>query len=181
MEAVTTLPQSRPLTRADLATMPDDGHRYELIDGTLIVTPSPSRAHQHAAAALVRLLIDPPLGLDMLFAPFDIPLANDTVLQPDVVVVTSVDDVRDPGDPVLVLAVEVLSPSTRLIDLNLKKARLEQARIPSYWVVDPLEPMLIAWELREGTYVEVARIHGDDTWTATQPFEVTICPADLVR
>ena len=181
MAGVTTLPQSRPLTRADLATMPDDGHRYELIDGTLIVTPSPSRAHQHAAASLVRLLINPPAGLDLLFAPFDIPLADDTVLQPDVVVVTSVEDVRRAGDPELVLAVEVLSPSTRLIDLNLKKARLEQAGIPFYWVVDPLEPMFIAWELRDGAYVEVARIHGEETWSATLPYAVTICPADLVR
>ena len=181
MEAVTILPQSRPLTRADLATMPHDGHRYELIDGTLIVTPSPSRAHQHAAAAIVRLLINPPPGLELLFAPFDIPLADDTVLQPDVVIVTSVEDLRDPGDPVLVLAVEVLSPSTRLIDLNLKKARLEQAGVASYWVVDPLEPMLVAWELRDGVYVEVARIRGDETWTATQPYEVVIRPAELVR
>ena len=181
MEAVTTLPQSRPLTRADLETMPDDGHRYELIDGTLIVTPAPSYAHQRACASLVRLLIEPPPGLELLFAPFDVPLAEDTVLQPDVIVVLRQEDIRNVADPELVLAVEVFSPSTRLIDLNLKKARLEQAGIPSYWVVDPLEPMLIAWELREETYLEVARIHGDETWTATQPFEVTVCPADLVR
>ena len=129
----------------------------------------------------MRLLIDPPAGLDVLFAPFDIPLANDTVLQPDVVVVTSVDDVHAPGDPVLVLAVEVLSPSTRLIDLNLKKARLEQAGVPPYWVVDPVEPMLLAWELIDATYVEVARVRGDETWTATLPFEVTMCPAELTR
>ena len=181
MEAVTTLPQSRPLTRADLATMPDDGHRYELIDGTLIVTPGPSFVHQRVASRLVRLLIDTPAHLELLFAPFDIPLAEDTVLQPDVVVVRRVDNAFDPGNPELVLAVEVLSPSTRLIDLNLKKARLEQAGIPSYWVVDPLEPMLIAWELRDAAYVEAARVHSDESWSATLPFEVTICPADLVR
>ena len=40
------LPFGRPLTGADLETLPDDGHRYELVDGTLIVTPSPSRPHQ---------------------------------------------------------------------------------------------------------------------------------------
>jgi len=178
---VTILPQSRPLTRADLATMPDDGHRYELIDGALIVTPSPSYAHQRAVTSLVRLLIEPPPGLEVLVAPFDVPLAEDTVLQPDVIVILRQQDLRDAADPELVLAVEVLSPSTRLIDLNLKKARLEQAGIPSYWVVDPLEPMLIAWELREGSYVEVARIRGEETWSATQPFEVNIRPADLIR
>jgi hypothetical protein len=41
--------------------------------------------------------------------------------------------------------------------------------------------MLIAWELRDGSYVEVARIHGEETWSATQPFQVRLCPADLVR
>lgn len=181
MEAVTTLPQSRALTRADLELMPDDGHRYELIDGTLIVTPSPSFAHQRAVMSLVRLLIQPPAHLELLAAPFDIPLAEDTVLQPDVVVVTRTADVYNPADPELLLAIEVLSPSTRLIDLNLKKARLEQAGTPSYWVVDPVEPMLIAWGLREGTFVEVARVSGEESWTASVPFDVTICPADLVR
>lgn len=39
----------------------------------------------------------------------------------------------------------------------------------------------IAWELRDGTYVEVARIHGEETLSATPPFEVALCPADLVR
>lgn len=181
MEAVTTLPQSRPLRRADLATMPDDGHRYELIDGTLIVTPAPSYAHQRAVTSLARLLIEPPAGLELLVAPFDVPLAEDTVVQPDVIVLVRQEDIHDAADPELVLAIEVLSPSTRLIDLNLKKARLEQAGVPSYWVVDPLEATLIAWEYRAGIYVEVARVHGDETWTATLPFEVTVCPADLVR
>ena len=49
MGAVTTLPRSRPLTVADLAQMPEDGHRYELIDGALVVTPAPSWEHQRAS------------------------------------------------------------------------------------------------------------------------------------
>lgn len=52
MVTVTLVPQSRPLTRTDLASMPDDGHRYELIDGALVVTPSPSRRHQLTSAHL---------------------------------------------------------------------------------------------------------------------------------
>ena len=62
-----------------------------------------------------------------------------------------------------------------------RRARLEQAGIASYWVVEPLEPMLIAWELHDGAYVEVARIRNEESWTATQPYEVTVRPADLVR
>jgi len=52
MVSVTTLPFSRPLTRADLEMMPDDGHRYELIDGALIVTPAPATRHQQRATDL---------------------------------------------------------------------------------------------------------------------------------
>lgn len=44
---VTTLPRGRAFTREDLESMPDDGHRYELIDGTLVVTPAPSYRHQY--------------------------------------------------------------------------------------------------------------------------------------
>ena len=53
---VTVLPQSRPLTADDIAVLPDDGHRYELIDGTLIVTPAPSWRHQRAVVRLVTAL-----------------------------------------------------------------------------------------------------------------------------
>nr|MBA2456256.1 Uma2 family endonuclease [Nocardioidaceae bacterium] len=52
MGNVTTLPRSRALTRADLDAMPDDGHRYELIDGVLIVTPAPGHYHQRAMGEL---------------------------------------------------------------------------------------------------------------------------------
>jgi len=56
MGAMAVLPRSRPLTRADLASMPDDGHRYELVDGALVVTPAPSIRHQAVLAALYHLL-----------------------------------------------------------------------------------------------------------------------------
>lgn len=56
MVAVTTLPWSGPYTRADLAVMPDDGHRYELIDGVLLVTPAPGARHQTAVLELAVLL-----------------------------------------------------------------------------------------------------------------------------
>ena len=78
------------------------------------------------------------------------------------------------------LVVEILSPNTRLIDLNLKRARYERACVASYRVVDPAEPRLTAWELREGRYVEVADVAGDDEWTATLPYDVAIVPSRLI-
>lgn len=181
MDTVTILPRSRALTRADLEQVPDDGHRYELVDGTLVVTPAPSMRHQRAVLELaVRLRAVCPDDLEVFVAPFAVALAPDTEMQPDVLVARRADlTERDlPTSPIL--AVEVLSPSTRLIDLNLKKARYEVAGTPAYWVVDPLTARLIAWELREGAYVEVANVSADEAFTATVPFPVTIVPATLV-
>lgn len=178
---VTVLPQSRPLTADDLAAVPDDGHRYELVDGTLIVTPAPSWRHQRAVARLLRTLMDAaPDGLEALAAPFDVRLADDTVLQPDVLV-CRVSDLTQRNLPVSpLLAVEVLSPSTRLIDLNLKRARYEAAGCQAYWVVDPDAPSITAWELRDGAYVEVAAVRGDEAITASHPILVSLTPRSLV-
>src|SRR5262245_1672259 len=133
----TGLPFSRPLTYDDLATMPDDGHRYELIDGVLIVSPAPIPVHQRAVGNLyLALRAACPDDLEVFLSPFDVVITNDTVLEPDMLV-ARVEDVGPknlPGVPVL--AVEVLSPSTRRFDLMLKRSRLESAGCEHYWVID---------------------------------------------
>jgi Uma2 family endonuclease len=182
MTTVTTLPRSRPLTREDLDAMPDDGHRYELIDGVLIVTPAPGHYHQRAVGELHLLLRSAcPADLKVLLAPFDVVLASDTVMEPDLLVARR-SDVTDRDLPTApVLAVEVLSPSTRRIDLTLKRSRLESARCPSYWVVDPHEPALTAWELTGEAYRQVGHVVGDEVFRAERPYPVEVTPADLVR
>lgn len=182
MTAVTTLPYSRAYSRADLELMPDDGHRYELIDGTLIVSAAPSRQHQRVAGNLYMLLRQAcPPELEVLFAPFAVGLADDTELQPDLLVAARAQFTdRDlPGAPLL--AVEVLSPSTRRVDLLLKRDRLQDAGCLSYWLVDPDAPSLLALELVDGAYAEVGRVSGPQAWTATLPYPVTVVPDDLVR
>ena len=112
MTTVTALPQSRPLTRADLESMPDDGHRYELLDGTLVVTPAPGNRHQGAVGKLyVALAHACPGNLAVRLAPFDVVLADDTVVQPDLLVTSrsALTERGLPGAPLL--AVEVLSPA----------------------------------------------------------------------
>ncbi|MEI2779220.1 MAG: Uma2 family endonuclease [Tetrasphaera sp.] len=178
---MTTLPWGRELTADDLAALPDDGHRYELIDGALIVTPSPSAEHQAASMGLIGAVgAALPSHLRLLHAPLDVHYANCTVMQPDLLVVPR-EGFFDRAVPLRpVLAVEILSPSTRLIDLNLKKARYERAGCPSYWVIDPVELRLIAWDLVDAAYVEVADVTGEQSWTAAHPFPVTIVPARLL-
>lgn len=101
-------------------------------------------------------------------------------MQPDILVARRVDltDRNLPHPPVL--AVEVLSPSARLIDLNLKRARYERAGVASYWVVDPDDVTLTAWRLRDGEYVEVASVAGAESWSCASPFEVTVVPEALL-
>lgn len=181
MNTMTTLPWGRELTRDDLDALPDDGHRHELLDGVLIMSPAPSLRHQTVLAELNDVLRRScPPDLRVLFAPFDVVLARNTVLEPDLLVAArSAFTDRDlPGPPLL--AVEILSPSTRRFDLLLKKARLEAAGCPSYWVIDPDEPSILAWDLVDGTYAETAKAHGDEIFRVTAPFALELVPNDLV-
>ena len=190
MSAVTALPEqapfrwppgSGPFTAADLDAMPDDGRRYEVVDGTLVVTPAPGARHQRMAFLVARLIDDAtPDDMLMLTAPFDVLLALDTKVQPDVVVARR-GDFTERNLPVPpLLAVEVLSPSTRAYDLGTKRLRYAQAGVRSYWVVDPLAPSLRAFELRDGAYAEVAHVTGDEAFEASVPFPVTVIPSRLL-
>jgi Uma2 family endonuclease len=130
---------------------------------------------------LWRLLDDgAPDELEVFVAPFEVALSPSTVLQPDVLVARRVDltDRNLPAPPVL--AVEVLSPSTRRIDLGTKRLAFEAAGVASYWVVDPDEPSLTVFELEGDAYGQVARVEGDDAWQAERPFPARVVPARLV-
>ena len=186
MEPMSTLsptPRRPGLTRADLESAPDDGCRYEIVDGELFVTPAPGYRHQRVVLVLGALLDRScPSHLVTLAAPFAVGLAEDTEVQPDLLVAPrDAFTAKDlPGAPLL--AVEVLSPSTRHTDLTLKRERFQRAGVASYWVVDPAEggPTLTVWELVAGSYTEVAHVGPADTWGATQPFAVSITPGNLI-
>lgn len=177
------LPRGRPFVVSDLEAMPDDGRRYELVDGTLIVSPAPSFLHQRVVVALSYLLEDvrPDDDFEVLAAPFDVKLADDTAVEPDVLVARCADISNRWLEKAPLLAVEVLSPSSRRIDLHLKRSRLRDAGCPSYWVVDPDEPSLTAWELRDGAYVGVGDVRGDETYHARLPYPVDVTPRALVE
>jgi Uma2 family endonuclease len=170
----------RPYEYADLEAMPDDGRRYEILDGVLLVTPAPRYEHQVAVTKLLVVLYaarSP--DVDVLVAPFDV-LITASVLQPDLLVARRADFTRRDLPVAPLLAVEVLSPSTRRIDVGRKRERYQRAGTAAYWVVDPDVPRLVAWELRDGVYVEVADVSGDEAFAASVPFDVTVTPAALV-
>ena len=137
------MPQSATVwTAAMVRALPDDGNRYEVVDGELLVTPAPSRTHQRAAFELAKLLdrFVGEVGLgEVLLSPADIELDPHGLVQPDVFVQGLVDGRRprewNVGAPLL-LAVEVLSPRTAKADRTTKRRRCQRAGVPEYWIVD---------------------------------------------
>jgi len=157
--SISHLPPARGgLTYDDYLKM-DDGLRYELIEGELILTPSPNLWHQHLASNIEALLREHVkrynLGL-VLDAPFDVVPAENVVLQPDVMYISresyrlltenSLKGVPD-------LAVEVLSPSTTRRD-RLHKSRLYlRYGVKEYWVVDPDAQTLEVYSAQENGWL----------------------------
>jgi Uma2 family endonuclease len=176
------IPHGRPFTVDDLEAMPDDGNRYELIDGMLIVSPAPGRRHQDVAFRLAVLLDETcPVDLHMIIAPFAVRVSQTTELQPDILVARD-SDFTDKLLPVApLLAVEVMSPSSVINDLNNKKAAYERMGVASYWVVDPQQPSVTIFELTaDGLFHLVAEVKGDDVFEAERPFPVRIVPTELL-
>jgi Uma2 family endonuclease len=175
------LPWGAPLTHDDLMEMPDDGHRYEIVDGSLLVTPAPGYQHQYSVTELLVLLhaaIGPELVV--LAAPFDFVVSSNTVLQPDLLVARRADVAPkslEHATPLLV--VEILSPSTRLTDLGTKRLAYQAAGVPAYWVVDPEEPSVTVFRLDDDVYREDAKVVGDAVYRAEWPAVVEVVPARL--
>jgi Uma2 family endonuclease len=133
---------TREWTVDDLADLPDDGNRYEVIDGELLVTPAASWPHQTAAGELHLILAPyvaaPKLGF-VFIAPADVIFSPRRGVQPDVFVVPPVDGRRPTAFKQvgrLLLAVEILSPSTARADRVKKRNMFRDEGVPEYWIVD---------------------------------------------
>lgn len=159
----------------------DDRLRWELLDGELVMTPSPRTIHQSIAFRLgVRIDQVAPAGTELFVAPLDVRLDERNVLQPDLFLVdeASIEDEFISAAPIL--AVEILSPSTRRRDLVTKLHILQQAGGPHYWVIDPADASVRIWELVSGAYRLVVHAHGDEQVTVTEPVELTFSIKDLI-
>ncbi len=125
------------------------GERWELVDGEVLVTPSPHWSHQGIAAELLVLLhaYVAAHSLGRTFAsPLDVKLEPGLVLQPDILVVPA-GELRVRADYVrrLLLAVEVLSPSSARYDRVTKRPRYQRNRVPEYWIVDGQSQTIERW------------------------------------
>ena len=167
---------STRLTYADLELLPDDGLRHEIIDGEHYVTASPVTQHQRISRRLVvafqSYLDAQPLG-EVFYAPFDVVMSFHDVVVPDVIYVSHsradlVTTKNLQGAPDLVI--EILSPSTRRRDEQLKRDLYERVGVGEYWIVDPDSNVLLVYR-RQG-----AHFLRPDTFNASAMTETPLLP-----
>lgn len=153
-------------TYADYAKIPDDGHRYEIIDGVLFMAPSPSFSHQSSNLRFASYLFTHAelAGLGrVIAAPFDVELSPKFIVQPDVIVVLNANlSIITPskivGAPDLV--VEISSPGTATYDRNTKLRAYSQAGISEYWIADPAAHTVELLRLDQGSYRTIGVYQG---------------------
>ena len=170
-----------PFTIDDLDHFPDDGLRYELVEGTLLVSATPSLLHQRMVARLLHALEAVyPSDLETLPGPAKVITGPATLFQPDLLVVRPA-DVHAPRRqvPLPLVVIEVRSPSTRLVDQGLKRLAYRDAGIGAYCMADPFEPSLtvLRWD-GDGEHEQFAA--GDDVLTIDWPAAVSLQPSALV-
>ena len=149
------MPGHRRFTYVDYLDFPDDGQRYEILDGEVFVTPSPIPDHQRVSRCIQQELMawaeaHPPT--EVFYAPIDLILADDTILVPDLLVILERSVVTSRGiEAAPALVVEILSPSTRGRDRGLKRERYARAGVEEYWIVDPSARTIELYVLQDGS------------------------------
>ena len=159
-------PKQGHWTYTDYMALPDDGSRYEIVNGVLYMTPSPSGAHQDAVGEIFAYLRDfvKRTGLGKVrVAPFDVELAHNVVVQPDILVVLNdhrdrIEENRIVGAPDLV--VEVSSPGTATYDRNTKYHAYARAGVVEYWIADPIAQTVEVLQLNLNFYQSLGVFRG---------------------
>ena len=155
-------------TWSEYARFPDDGNRYEVIDGEVLVTPAPTPTHQHVLGSLFRVLAPfvEAHGLGWVLLDVDLLFRTGQFLRPDLVVVPAAHrhGITDRGielPPELI--VEVVSPTSASIDRVKKPRRYGEFGVPEYWAVDPHLKAVDVWRFRAGR-TEPARVADTLVW-----------------
>ena len=130
-------------TYQDYLDLPEDGKRYEVINGELVMAPAPNTSHQKVSVklefAIEKFLEKDNIGT-LLHAPIAVVLSETVVLQPDIVFIANensgiITEKNLSGAPDLII--EIVSPSSGYYDLIEKKEIYEKFGVKEYWIVDP--------------------------------------------
>jgi Uma2 family endonuclease len=178
-------PQASKLTYEDYVTLPNDGRRYEILDGELAVSPSPRMLHQRVLLALGVAIHEWAMsrGLGEVFiAPVDVILDRTTVVVPDLVFVSIarasiVTERAIEGAPDFL--VEILSDSTARHDRGAKMKLYAQYGVSRYWIVDADARALEIYALRDGAYEQIGMHRGADRVVCDVPAGLELRLADI--
>lgn len=179
--AVTTPRHTGGFTRADYEALPDDGKRYELIGGSIVMLPPPHLDHQRASRRLQRVLEDHFGPSHEVFnAPVGLDLPSGDILEPDLVVVEAGRDAQYIELPVT-LVVELLSPGNARHDEVTKLDAYARGGVEHYWMVDtrPERHRFTALRLVERRYETIAM--SERVIDITAPVELELPLDDLFR
>ncbi|OKH81765.1 hypothetical protein EB75_14730 [Mycobacterium sp. ST-F2] len=166
-------------SEADLGDLPADGHRYEIVDGSLLVTPPPLDSHQAISGNLYFILrTAAPAGWRVLYeVGVRVPGGN---FIPDLVVLKPDSargvEWRESSDVALVI--EIASRSTELVDRSLKVIKYAEAGIPNYWRIEG-DGTVEVRALTDGQYVMKGTIAPGEPAHLAEPFSVEFDPANL--
>jgi Uma2 family endonuclease len=163
------------MTYEDYVALPDDGNRYEVIEGELCLVPAPNRKHQRISFKLALLLgnfVESHHLGEVYFAPFDVKLSDINVVQPDLLYVSNgrldiMSDVGAMGAPDL--AVEVLSTSTRRRDEVTKLRLYENFGVDEYWIVDASRVAVRTYRRSRNKLALVSELSDEDGVMLTTP------------
>ncbi len=145
-------------TYADYAALPDDGRRYEIIEGELFMSPAPTPDHQEVSGevefSLRQHVKKHRLG-KVFDAPIDVILDDKNVVQPDILFISRerleiVGETNIRGAPDLIM--EILSPGMAYNDLVTKKDLYAQFGVKEYWLIDPGKRWIEIYTPGEGRY-----------------------------
>jgi Uma2 family endonuclease len=169
------MPVATKLTYEDYAALPDDGKLYELIDGELIVNPSPIPRHQWIALQIstaVHIFVRKH-GLGRTYAaPVDVVLSTNDVVVPDIIFISR-ERLATIGDKNVTampdLAVEVMSPWSRKRDEVVKRNLYERSGAREYWIVDPVAETVKIYRRTGEQFERVAELAHKNADTITTP------------
>jgi len=174
------------LTYEHYLELPNDGRRYEILDGDLYVSAAPSIRHQRASVMLTTDLSiyarSNRLG-EVFAAPTDVLLANTSIVQPDILYVSRarrgiITPANIQGAPDLVI--EIISPASTRTDKETKRDLYARYGVAAYWLLDPIEEWMQGYTLGDdGRYVLAAAARGSETFAAPPFPDLTIQLAAL--
>lgn len=153
----------------------EHGLRYEILDGSVVVTPPAGLRHESLVMRLgARLVNACPPGLIVVGSSYACRYGDGSFVMPDISVVSEATAHEDGADTPPLLAVEILSRSSRRYDLLVKRQIYAEWGVPTYWIVDPVAPSLTVLELRGGTYAETSRTAGSELLHVERPSAVDV-------